>query len=574
MVGYTIFTLEIIRLNTMDERFWVKNYPAGVPANIDIHQYDTVTEFLSSNFKKFSSNIAYHCMGKDLTYGEVDRLSDQFAAYLQSRGLEQGDRFAIMLPNILQFPIAATAALKAGFILVNTNPLYTPREMEHQLTDSGVKGILIADNFAHNLEKIIAKTDIKVVITTGIGDMLGGLKGKLVNLVVKHVKKMVPKFHLPNAVTFKKSLSEGKNFTLKPHKGDRQDVIVHQYTGGTTGVAKGAMLTNENIVTNAIQVISWMKDLEHGKETIITPLPLYHIFSFTVNYISITMIGAKNVLVTNPRDLPKFLGEFKKHKITMLTSINTLFNAMMNHKDFGTVDFSSLKVAVGGGMAIQKAVALRWKKLTGVSISEGYGLTETSPLACVNPVSHAAQLGTVGLPVPNTFLRIVDENRNVLPLEEVGEIQIKGPQVMKGYYNRPDETAKVLKDGWLSTGDMGLQQEDGFVRLVDRKKDMILVSGFNVYPNEVEDVIVENEKVNEVCVIGVPSEKSGEVVKAFIVRKDNSLTEKEVLDYCKESLTGYKRPKHVEFIDELPKSNVGKILRKVVRDKELAKYNN
>lgn len=556
----------------MEDRFWIKHYPQGIAANIDIMKYNNIVDYMQASIDKYPNKEAFVSMGKSITFKEIGTLSDQFGAYLQSRGLQPGDKIAIMMPNMLQFPIAALAAFKAGLIIVNTNPLYMPREMEHQFKDSEVKAIIIAENFAANLQKIISKTNISVVITTGIGDMLGMIKSKVVNFVIKNVKGMVPKYSLPNAVNFMKALKEGKNFQLKLHKAHRSEVAVHQYTGGTTGVSKGAMLTHENILANSQQIIAWMgRDFEPGGEVILTALPMYHIFAFTVNFLAIFHIGGFNVLIANPRDQKGLVKEYKKYPITMVTAVNTLFNAMAHNPDFQKLDFSTLKKSVAGGMALQRAVAKKWQEVTGNVISEGYGLTECSPVVTCNPVDGTAKIGTIGLPVPNTLVKIVDENRNEVGVGEVGEIAAKGPQVMLGYYNRPEATNKILQDGWLYTGDMAKLRDDGYLQIVDRKKDMILVSGFNVYPNEVEDVIAEHPKVMEVCVIGIPSDKSGEAVKAFVVKKDNSLTEKEVIEHCKENLTGYKRPRSVEFRQELPKTNVGKILRRALREEELKK---
>lgn len=551
----------------MENKPWLSQYPAGIPANVDVDQYECMVDFLEESLKKYAKLPAYECMGKTITYKEVDELSTQFGAYLHSRGLQPKDKIALMMPNLLQFPVALFGCLKAGLTIVNTNPLYTPREMKHQFTDSDVKAIVIADNFAANLEKILPETNIDTIILTSIGEMLGSIKGGLVNFVVKKVKRMVPKYNLPNTVTFKEALKSGKKFEIKKFENCADDVIVHQYTGGTTGVAKGAMLTNRNLVANMLQIKAWLgTDLIEGKEIVLTPLPLYHIFAFTVNCMVMVSYGAKNVLVTNPRDLPKFIGEFNKNKITILTAVNTLFNALTNNEDFQKLDFSSLKITVGGGMAVQTAVAQKWKAITGVTLSEGYGMTESSPVATVNPIDGSARLGSIGLPVPSTSLRVVDEAGNVLPPNEVGELQIHGPQVMKGYYNKFQETEAAIKDGWLSTGDIGLMEEDGYFRIVDRKKDMILVSGFNVYPNEIEDVICTHPKVLECAAVGKPDEKSGEVVRVCIVKSDKSLTKDEVIEFCRENMTGYKVPKVVEFHEELPKTNVGKILRRKLKE--------
>lgn len=551
-----------------EERPWIKNYPGGIPANIDPSQFATLNDFVDDCVKRYKNNVAFECMGKTITYGQLDTMSKSFAAYLHSRGLEPGDRIALMMPNLLQYPVALIGALRAGLIVVNTNPLYTPREMKYQFTDSNVSAIVIVENFASNLEAILKDTNIKTIILTSIGELLG-FKGKIVNFVVRTIKKMVPKYELPNTVSFKEALALGKKFTIKPFTNDPETVILHQYTGGTTGVSKGAMLTNKNLVANMLQIKAWIgANLKDGSEVVLCPLPLYHIFAFTVNCLAMMGIGAHNVLVTNARDLPSVMKEFKNHKITLFTGLNTLFNALLNHKDFASLDFSSLKITVGGGMAIQKPVAEKWEKVTGCKLSEGFGMTESSPVASVNPVDGTGRIGSIGLPVSSTNMRIIDEDDNILPPGSIGEIQIQGPQVMKGYYNKPEETAKTLKDGWLYTGDIGLMDEDGFFKIVDRKKDMILVSGFNVYPNEIEDVVAAHPKVVEVAAIGIPSEKSGEAVKIFVVKKDKSLTEDEILQYCRENLTGYKVPKEVQWKDELPKTNVGKILRRKLKEEE------
>ncbi|NND33551.1 MAG: AMP-binding protein [Saprospiraceae bacterium] len=551
----------------MEQRPWLMNYPSGVPANIDADSYPNLLVFFEETFKKYQKKTAFVCMDKGLTFQTIDKMSSQFAAYLHSRGLEPGDKIALMMPNLLQYPIALFGALRAGLIVVNTNPLYTPREMKHQFIDSGVKAILIAENFAANLEKILAETSIKVVITTSIGELLGFFKGGIVNFVVRRIKKMVPKYEIPNTVKFSEAISQGSRFKIKEFTSKPEDTIILQYTGGTTGVSKGAMLTHRNLVANLLQVQAIMNPfLNKEGATILCPLPLYHIYAFTVNCLALMSMGARNILITNPRDLGTLISAFKKYPIDLMTGLNTLFNALLNHKEFAGLDFSHLKITSAGGMALQQSVAERWQEVTGCQISEGYGMTETSPVACSNYPGGHARIGTIGLPVPSTDMRIVDEEGNVLPPNEVGEIQIKGPQVMKGYYNRPDETAKCLKDGWISTGDIGLMEDDGYFKIVDRKKDMILVSGFNVFPNEIEAVIAAHPKVLEVAAIGVPDEKSTEAVKVFIVKKDNSLTEGEIKEYCKENLTGYKRPRHIEFRDELPKTNIGKILRRALKE--------
>lgn len=560
----------------MGKRPWLNIYASGIAGNIDYEKYNSLHEFLQESFGQYKDNVAYSQMGKDMTFHEVELSATYLAAYLQSRGLKPGDKVALVLPNVLQFPIAAYAVLKAGLVLVNTNPLYTGREMKHQFKDSGAKAIIIMENFAAEFEKIAAETDIEVIITTTIGELLGAVKGRVVDAMVKYVKRMVPKNTLVNTVSFSEALKQGKRFTLKDVTRNPGDVVVLQYTGGTTGVSKGAMLTNQNLVANGLQVKEIMSPyLQMGNETALCALPLYHIFAFTVHFLSLSAFGMKNVLIPNARDTQSVVKAFKKEKISLFPGLNTLFNALLNNKDFAECDFSGLKITVAGGMALQKSVALRWKEVTGCVLSEGYGLTEASPVVTVNPFDKNARLGTIGIPVPSTDVRILDEDNNILGYDEIGELAVKGPQVMKGYYMRPDETQKVLlPEGWLKTGDMARINPEGYVEIVDRKKDMILVSGFNVYPNEVEDVIAMHPKVGEVAAIGTPDERSGEVVKIFVVKKDKSLTEKELHKYAKEYLTGYKRPKYIEFRKELPKTNVGKILRKELRDEELAKYGN
>ena len=550
-----------------EQRPWLKNYPKGIPANIDADAYVTLVQMFEEVFEKFRKKPAFSCMGKELSFEQVDKMSRQFAAYLHSRGLEPGDKIAIMMPNLLQYPIALFGALRAGLVVVNTNPLYTPREMLHQFSDSGAKAIVIAENFAANLQKIIGDTEIKTVIVTSIGELLSFPKNRIVNFVVRSLKKMVPKYEIDNTVNFKEAVKQGKKFKLKPHQGTAEDVILLQYTGGTTGVSKGAMLTNRNLVANMQQLRAIMNPfLKEGEEIALCPLPLYHIFAFSVNCLALMGIGALSILVTNARDLPSVIKAMKSYPVSLVTGVNTLFNALLNHKDFASIDFSHLKITAGGGMAVQRPVAERWQKVTGCYLSEGYGLTETSPVATANPYDGTGRLGTIGLPVPSTDIRIVNEQGIVMEAGGVGEIQIKGPQVMKGYFNRPEATAQVIKEDWLSTGDIGTMSEDGFFQIVDRKKDMILVSGFNVYPNEIEEVIAGHSKVLEVAAIGVPDDKSGEVVKVFVVKKDKSLDKKELIQFCRENMTGYKVPKKVEFRDELPKTNVGKILRRALRD--------
>lgn len=548
---------------------WLSIYPKGIPANIDPDKYSSILELLDIGVKKYGDLPGYTCMDKTLTFGQVNAYAEQFGAYLQSRGLVKGDKIAIMMPNLLQYPIAMFGALKAGLVLVNTNPLYTPREMLHQFTDADVKAIVIAENFAANLEKIIKDTPINTVILASIGEMLSWPKSSLVNFVVRKVKRMVPAFNLPNTVYFKEAIKLGKKFSLNPHEPKSDDVIMLQYTGGTTGVSKGAMLTNRNMIANMLQIEAIMiTRLEEAKEHILCPLPLYHIFAFTVNGLAMLSMGAHNILVTNPRDQKALMGEIKKYPISIIPGVNTLFNAMLHNDDFLAMDFSNLKISVAGGMALQRSVAEKWEQVTGCPLSEGYGLTESSPVASMNPLDGTGRIGTIGLPVSSTDMRLVDDKMQPVPVGERGEIQIKGPQVMKGYYKRQDETDKVIVDGWLCTGDIGKMHEDGFFEIVDRKKDMILVSGFNVFPNEIEDVISRHPKVLEAAVIGMPDEKSGEVVKLFLVKKDKSLTEKEVIDYCRENMTGYKVPKKVVFRKELPKTNVGKILRRKLKEEQ------
>ncbi len=551
-------------------RPWIASYPSGIPANIDPSQYPTILEYLDETCTKYAKKPAFSFMGKEMTYGDLVQKSNALGAYLQSRGLEPGDKVAIMMPNLLQYPVALFGILKAGLIVVNTNPLYTPREMEHQFKDSGAKGIIILENFIYNLEKVIKETDVKVVISTSIGGMLGSVKGSLVNFAIRNVKRMVPKHGMSNIVTMKEALKQGKKFELNSDfKNEPESVIALQYTGGTTGVSKGAMLTNRNLVANMMQIKTFILPYMGGdssNQVILAPLPLYHIFAFTINCLATMDLGALSILVANPRDLKSVIKEFERYEITGMTGVNTLYNALLNHEPFRNTNWKKLQFIAAGGTALQKSVAEEWKKLTGQDISEGYGMTEASPVVTSSPYKKV-KLGSVGIPVPSTDIQIIDEVGNVLPLGETGEIQIKGPQVMKGYYNRPEETAKTITaDGWLNSGDIGYIDDEGYLKIVDRKKDMILVSGFNVYPNEIEDVLCLNEKVLESAAIGIPSDRSGECVKVFIVKKDQSLTKDEIITHCRENLTGYKVPKEVEFRDELPKSNVGKILRRKLKE--------
>lgn len=559
----------------MAERIWLKNYPTGVPHDIDIEGYTCLVDLINDTLIKFKDRPAYTSVvgssKKTLSFADIDQKSKAFGAYLQSLGLQPGDKIGLMMPNLLQYPIALFGAMRAGLIVVNTNPLYTGREIEHQFNDAGVKAVVIAENFAFELEKVIAKTQVKHIIIASIGEMFGGIKGTVINFVVRNIKKMVPKYNLPGAVKFTTALKKGNSANLKIHKTGLDEVILLQYTGGTTGISKGAMLTNSNMLYNMFQVKAWIADadLKEGVERVLTPLPLYHIFSFTVNCLCLGSFGAENILVINPRDIPALVKIIAQGQPSLITGVNTLFNALLNNEDFRKLDFSKLKVVVGGAMAIQRPVAERWRELTGITLTEGFGMTESSPVVSVNPLRGNARIGTIGMPVPSTWVRICDEDNNELPLGQAGEIQVKGPQVMKGYFEKPDATASTITpEGWLRTGDVGVMDEDGFVKIVDRIKDMILVSGFNVYPNEIEEVLASHPKVLEAAAIGVPDEKSGEAVKVFVVKKDASLTQEEVMAHCNENLTGYKRPRVVVFRDELPKTNVGKILRRALRDEK------
>ena len=550
-----------------ETRPWLKQYPQGVPANINPHKYATLIDFAEEAMESFKGLIAFTCMDANLRYEQLDDYSRSFAAYLHSRGLRPGDKIALMMPNLLQYPIAIFGALRAGLIIVNTNPLYTPREMEHQFIDSGVKAIVIAENFAANLEQVIAKTSIEVVITTSIGEMLGTLKGAFVNFVIRNIKRKVPRYSIPNTVCFTEALKQGKGFSILPFDRKNEDVILLQYTGGTTGISKGTMLTNLNLCANLEQIRAVIcYALEERKETTLSPLPMYHIFAFAVNILAMMSIGARTVLIVNPRDIPTVVNAFKKYPISLMTGVNTLYNALLNNTEFVAMKFPNLKASVAGGMALQSSVATKWKAITGTPITEGYGLTETSPVAMLNPLNENARLGCIGLPVPSTDIRLVDDTGGVSQIGQPGEIQIKGPQVMKGYYNKPDETAASIVDGWLLTGDIGVMDSEGFFRIVDRKKDMILVSGFNVYPNEIEDVACMHPKVLEAGAVAMKDDKCGEVVKLFIVKKDQSLTEDELMQHCRANLTNYKLPKVIVFKKELPKTPIGKILRRELKD--------
>ena len=551
------------------QRPWLSSYPAGVPAQIDLDEFGSVVAVLESACERFRHRPAFSNLGKVLTYDDIDRLSKQFAAFLTNDlGLKKGERVALMMPNVLQYPIAIFGVLRAGLVVVNTNPMYTARELKHQLTDAGASAIVVLDNFAHTVGEVVKGTQCRHIITTAVGDLLGFPKSLVVNFVVKYVKKKVPAFHIDGAIRFNDALARGARHTYRKADLDHDDIAFLQYTGGTTGVAKGAMLTHGNLVANMQQASLWIGvNAKPGEEIIITALPLYHIFALTANGLVFMKFGGLNYLITDPRDMPAFVKEISNLKFTAITGVNTLFNGLLNTPGFDKVDFSKLHLSLGGGMAVQRAVAERWKQVTGVTLSEAYGLTETSPAACINPLDLPAYNGSIGLPIPSTDVSIQDDNGVQLGYGEIGELCVKGPQVMKGYWNRPEETAKVLTpDGWLHTGDIARIDETGYVYIVDRKKDKILVSGFNVYPNEVEDVVASHPGVLEVAAIGVPDDKSGEAVKIFVVRKDPKLTEADLRAHCKENLTGYKQPRYIEFRDSLPKSNVGKIIRRELRD--------
>lgn len=547
--------------------YWHKNYPKGIPEEIDVNQYTSIVEVIEESTKKYSKLNAFTNMGEGLTFEQIAKYSDDFASFLQNElKLKKGDRIAIQMPNLLQYPIALFGALKAGLIVVNTNPLYTVKEMEHQFKDSGIKAIVILANFAVNLEKILPSIPHINIVVTEIGDMFKPAKKLIVNAVIKYVKKMVPAFSLPGAYKFNEALSVGSKKKYQKVDIKQDDIAFLQYTGGTTGVSKGAILTNKNIIANMLQAKEWMAPLlGDGVEKIITALPLYHIFSLTVNCLIFMQKGGENILITNPKDIPGFIKELKNNKFTVMTGVNTLFNALMNNPHFSEIDFKNVKISVAGATALQKAVAEKWRQKTGSSVIEGYGLTEASPIVCCNPVAGGDRVGTIGMPVPSTEVKLLDDDGNEVKLGEAGELCVRGPQVMQGYWNRPDETAKVLINGWLHTGDIAVSDETGFFKIVDRKKDMILVSGFNVYPNEIEDVVAGHPGVLEVAAVGVPDEHSGEAVKLFIVKKDPNLKEQDVLDFCKDKLTNYKRPRLIEWRKELPKTNVGKILRRELR---------
>ena len=550
------------------EKIWLKHYPPGVPAEIDFRRFSSIGDMFGKSAAAFRERPAFHNMGRTISYGELERLSRAFGAWLQERGLAKGTRVAVMMPNVLQYPPCIFGALLAGCIVVNVNPLYTPRELEHQLRDSGAEAIVILENFAHVLEQVIANTAIRHVVVASLGDLLGA-KGMLVNFVVRKVKKMVPDWHIKGALRFNAMIDRGSRAVLRPVAVDQEDVAFLQYTGGTTGLSKGATLLHRNILANLEQSAAWTKPFKDENETqmAITALPLYHIFSLTANCFNMVRQGGCNILITNPRDIPAFVKEMAKHRFTMITGVNTLFNALLNHPDFARVDFSRLHISLGGGMAVQKAVADRWKQVTGCTLVEAYGLSETSPGATTNPLDLKEYNGSIGLPLPSTEIMIRGEDGKPVPIGETGEICIRGPQVMRGYWQQPEETARAISpDGFFASGDVGVMDDQGYVRIVDRKKDMILVSGFNVYPNEVEAAVAMHPGVLECAVIGVPDAHSGEAVKLFVVRKDPALTEAAIRSHCAQNLTGYKRPKAIEFRDELPKTNVGKILRRALRD--------
>ena len=550
------------------EKIWLKQYPKGVPAEIDINEYSSVCEIFEESVAKYPARPAFTCMGKSLTFAELDTLSSAFGAWLQSLGCKKGTRVALMMPNILQYPVALFGTLRSGCTVVNVNPLYTPRELEHQLSDSGAEILVCVENFANTVAVVVGKTKVRQVVVTSIGELLG-FKGIIVDFALRHVKKMVPAFALPGSIRLSDALAAGQRRTLERVPQDHNDIAFLQYTGGTTGVAKGAMLLNRNIVANVLQARAWLRPFlqPDRREIVMTPLPLYHIFSLTANCLVFMTLGAENILIPNPRDIPGFVKEMGKYKFTAFTGVNTLFNALVNNAEFCKLDFSSLTMTLGGGMAVQEVVAKKWKEVTGVTLIEAYGLTETSPAATINPLDLPEFNGSIGLPISSTELTLRDDAGNTVGPGMPGEICIRGPQVMAGYWHRQDETDKVIdKDGWFATGDIGVMDDRGFVRIVDRKKDMILVSGFNVYPNEIEGVVAGHPGVLECAAVGVPDAKSGEAVRLFVVKKDPALSAADVLKYCRENLTSYKCPRDVEFRADLPKSNVGKILRRELRD--------
>ena len=550
------------------ERIWLEHYPAGVPADIDVNEYASVREVFEESCRKFATRPAFTCMGRTVTFADLDALSATFGAWLQSIGCTKGTRVALMMPNILQYPVCLFGTLRAGCTVVNTNPLYTARELEHQLVDSGAEVIVIVENFARTLQDVVAKTKIRQTVVTSIGEMLA-VKGKVVDLVLRRIKKAVPRFSLPGAIRFTDAMKQGRKVSLSRMPIGHDDLAFLQYTGGTTGVAKGAMLLHRNIVANMLQARAWIAPIldDNRREVILTPLPLYHIFSLTANCLVFMSVGGENVLIPNPRDIPRFVKEMRRHRFTAMTGVNTLFNALLNNPKFAQLNFRSFRLTLGGGMAVQQAVAERWKQVTGVTLVEAYGLTETSPAATMNPLDATEYTGAIGMPIPSTYIALRDDAGRDVPLGQPGEICIKGPQVMAGYWQRPQDTADVMtSDGYFMSGDIGVMDERGYIRIVDRKKDMILVSGFNVYPNEIEGVVVMHPGVVECAAVGVPDRKSGEAVKLFVVRKDHALTADDVINHCRGHLTGYKCPRDVEFRTELPKTNVGKILRRQLRD--------
>lgn len=550
------------------EKIWLKNYDPRVPAEINPDRYSSIVDIFEQSIEQYSANVSYINMGKSITFAQLDKLSRDFAAYLQNAGLQKGDAIAIMLPNLIQYPVALFGILRAGMTVVNVNPLYTPRELQHQLTDSNTKAIILVENIACTLSEVINKTAIEKVLITSLGDMLSPLKKVVTNFAVKHVKKMIPAFELPGSIRFTTALKQGRKLSYERPEITGDDLAFLQYTGGTTGVSKGAMLTHRNIVANLEQTSNILENvIEPGKELVVTALPLYHIFALQGNCLTFMKFGSPNLLITNPRDMPGFVAEMAKYPFTVITGVNTLFNGLLNTPGFADLDFSGLKFALGGGAAVQRPVAERWQKLTGLILLEGYGLTECCPTVTVNPPQLSAYKGSIGMPVPSTDIKLVDDDGNEVAMGEAGEMLVKGPQVMKGYLNRPEATEEMIVDGWLSTGDIATCDDDGYFYIVDRKKDMILVSGFNVFPNEIEEVAAMHEEVVEAAAVGVPHDVSGEIVKLVVVRKNDSLSEKDLIKHCREHLTGYKVPKVVEFIDELPKSNVGKILRRELRDK-------
>ena len=556
------------RLGGTVEKIWLKNYDPRVPAEINPDRYSSIVDILEQSIEKYSANISYINMGKSITFAELDQLSRDFAAYLQNAGLKKGDAIAIMMPNLIQYPVALFGILRAGMTVVNVNPLYTPRELQHQLIDSNTKAIVLVENIASTLSEVIENTAIEKVLITSLGDMLSPLKKLVTNFAVKHVKKMIPAFELPGAIRFTAALKQGQKLHYERPEITGEDLAFLQYTGGTTGVSKGAMLTHRNIVANLEQTSNILENvIEPGKELVVTALPLYHIFALQGNCLTFMKFGSPNLLITNPRDMTGFVAEMAKYPFTVITGVNTLFNGLLNTPGFADLDFSGLKFALGGGAAVQRPVAERWQKLTGLILLEGYGLTECCPTVTVNPPQLSAYKGSIGMPVPSTDIKLVDDDGNEVAMGEAGEMLVKGPQVMKGYLNRPEATEEMIVDGWLSTGDIATCDNEGYFYIVDRKKDMILVSGFNVFPNEIEEVAAMHEDVVEAAAVGVPHDVSGEIVKLVVVRKNDTLTEKDLIKHCREHLTGYKVPKIVEFIDELPKSNVGKILRRELRHK-------